>query len=101
MKEKFDHFVNGKTSGTRADKRIADFGSGPLRQCKYKAEDPRHMHDCKQRMIDAGQANIKEGVTPFYKGSSLSLALAIIMQGSNGDLIPFSIARAPGKEISI
>jgi hypothetical protein len=69
LKYKFDHFVNGNTSGTRADDRIAEYGEGPLRMCKYPAGDPKYMKDCKQCMIDAGQQNIREGVTVFYRGS--------------------------------
>ena len=38
LKYKFDHFVNGTTTGTRADDRIAEYGQGPLRTCKYPAE---------------------------------------------------------------
>jgi hypothetical protein len=69
LKYKFDHFVNGDTTGTRADDRIAEYGEGPLRMCKYPAGDPKYKKDCKQCMIDAGQQNIREGVTRFYRGS--------------------------------
>jgi hypothetical protein len=34
-----------------------------------KPIDPLDMKDCKQCMIEAGQQDIKEGVTPLYKGS--------------------------------
>lgn len=37
LKYKFDGFVNGNTRGTQADDRIAEFGEGPLRMCKYPA----------------------------------------------------------------
>jgi peptidoglycan hydrolase-like protein with peptidoglycan-binding domain len=70
LREKFDYFVNGNTSGTRADDRIVEYGSGPLRFCQYSQDDPRYMRDCKQCMINAGQQDIKEGVTPIYKGSN-------------------------------
>jgi hypothetical protein len=69
LKYKFDHFVNGATTGTRADDRIAEYGEGPLRTCKHPAGDPKCMKDCKQCMIDAGQQNIQEGVTRLYRGS--------------------------------
>lgn len=69
LKYKFDHFVNGNITGTRADDRIAEYGEGPLRMCKYPAGDWKYMKDCKQCMIDAGQQNIREGVTGFYRGS--------------------------------
>jgi hypothetical protein len=69
LQYKFDHFVNGNTTGTRADDRIAEFGEGPLRMCKYPAGNPRYMRDCRQCMIEAGQQNIREGITRFYRGS--------------------------------
>jgi len=72
LREKFDTFVIGGTSGTRADDRITEYGSGPLRLCKYSAEDPRFMKDCTQCMVDAGQQKIKEGVTPIYQGSTFN-----------------------------
>jgi hypothetical protein len=70
LKEKFDHFVNGNTSGTRSDDRMAEQGTGPLKGCKYPAGDERYLKDCQKCMIDAGQMNIQEGVTPLYKGSA-------------------------------
>jgi hypothetical protein len=69
LRDKFDHFVNGNTSGTRADDRLAEYGAGPLRSCKYPPGDERCLRDCQKCMIDAGQMNIWEGVTPLYKGS--------------------------------
>jgi Putative peptidoglycan binding domain len=69
LKEKFDHFVNGTTSGTKADDRLAEFGDGPLRLCKYRTADPRYLKDCRRCMVDAGQMAIRDGVTPLYKGS--------------------------------
>jgi hypothetical protein len=68
---KFHNFVNGNTSGTRADDRVAEHGKGPLMRCKYDESDPRHMKDCKQCAIDAGQHDIKAGVTPLFDGSQL------------------------------
>jgi hypothetical protein len=70
LREKFTLFVNGGTSGTRSDDRIAEYGNGPLRPCKYPAGDERFMADCRQCAVDAGQVNIQEGVTPLYKGSA-------------------------------
>ena len=69
LRGKFDHFVNGPTSGTRADDRRAEFGDGPLRLCKYDPPDPRYLRDCAQCVRDAGVDDIDEGVTPFYEGS--------------------------------
>jgi hypothetical protein len=69
LKEKFDHFVIGTTSGMRADDRLAECGDGPLRFCKYRRDDPRYVKDCRQCMVDAGQMDIREGVTPLYQGS--------------------------------
>jgi len=69
LRQKFDHFVNGPTSGTRADDRIAEQGSGPLRLCRYPTEDERYMRDCRRCMVLAGQIDIKEGVSRLYQGS--------------------------------
>ncbi len=61
--------MDGNTSGTRSDDRLAEYGTGPLRICKYPAADERYLKDCQPCMIVAGQKNIQEGVTPLYKGS--------------------------------
>lgn len=68
LRYKFDYFVNGNDNATRADDRIEEYGPGPLRMCEYSADDPRFMKVCKQCMIDAGQTDIIDDVTPFYEG---------------------------------
>jgi len=88
LKEKFDHFVNGGTSGTRADDRIVEFGSGPLRQCKYTMDDPRYMRDCKECMTAAGQTDIREGVTPFYEGSINKFVPTQYYKSANYESVP-------------
>ena len=70
LRGKFDRFVNGTTSGTRADDRIAEFGEGPLRLCKYQPDDPRFLVDCRKCAIDAGSTDVVAGETVFYEGSS-------------------------------
>lgn len=70
LREKFDGFVNGRTSGTRADDRIAEAKTIPLRLCKYQPDDPRYLTDCRQCMLDAGGTDIIAGTTHFYEGSS-------------------------------
>ena len=70
LRHKFDNFVNGGTSGTRADDRIAERGDGNLKRCKFRIDDPRFMTDCRQCALDAGQINIEAGVTHWYEGSS-------------------------------
>lgn len=69
LREKFDRFINGPDSGAQADDRIAEFGKGPLRLCKYLQADPRYMRDCKQCAQDAGTCQIKVGDS-WYQGSS-------------------------------
>lgn len=88
LREKFDSFVNGDTSGTRADDRIAEHGSGPLRLCQYSPEDPRFMTDCKQCMLDAGQQKIKEGITPIYQGSSFKFVPTDYYGSGSYDSVP-------------
>jgi putative peptidoglycan binding protein len=46
LNEKFEHFVGGPTPGRTADERVAEFGSGALRRCRYAESDPRYMADC-------------------------------------------------------
>lgn len=70
LRGKFDDFVNGKDSNTRADDRIEEFGTGALRLCKYQSDDPRYLTDCRQCAIDAGETVIIAGQTRFYEGSS-------------------------------
>ena len=70
FREKFNGFVNGSTSGTCADDRIAEFGRGTLRTCKYQSDDPRHLTDCRQCMINAGETDIIAGTTRWHVSSS-------------------------------
>ncbi len=70
LREKFDGFVNGATSGTQADDRLAEFGAGALRPCKFAADDPRFMKDCKNCAQDAGAQDIEENVTPWHEGTA-------------------------------
>lgn len=70
LREKFDHFVAGPSGGTRADDRIKEIGNGPLRVCKFDTNDPRFLTDCRQCLLDAGQKDIKAGVTRWFAGSS-------------------------------
>ena len=69
LREKFDKFVNGPTSGTRADDRQPEYGNGTLRFCKYGAGDPLYMKDCAACAKQAGTQDIKAGITPMYAGS--------------------------------
>jgi hypothetical protein len=68
LKSKFDRFVVSPSSG--ADDRLAEFGSGPLRICKYGPGDARYMKDCKTCALAAGSQAIVPGVTRFYQGSN-------------------------------
>jgi len=69
LQDKFLHFVNGNTAGTRADDRRAEYGRGPLRLCKYAADDPRYMSDCRRCLAAAGTTEIRAGVTSLYPGA--------------------------------
>ncbi len=72
LREKFDHYIIGDSTGTKADDRIAEYGNDPLRLCKYPGDDPLYMRGCRQCMIDAGQQDIKEGITRLYIGSKFT-----------------------------
>ncbi|MDX1710514.1 MAG: peptidoglycan-binding domain-containing protein [Rhodovibrionaceae bacterium] len=69
FREKFDRFVNGPTSGTRADDRIAEIGEGELRLCKYEQDDPRYMTDCRACAQEAERRTIEMG-EPYYPGAA-------------------------------
>jgi hypothetical protein len=69
LREKFDQFVLGDTTGTRADDRIAEYGEGQLRECKFDKADQRFMRDCARCAGEAGTRDIVEGETRLYKGS--------------------------------
>jgi len=88
LKYKFDHFVNGTTTGTRADDRIAEYGQGPLRTCKYPAEDERCMRECRQCMMEAGRHDIRKGVTRFYRGSGHTFEPTQYYKNADYDNVP-------------
>jgi peptidoglycan hydrolase-like protein with peptidoglycan-binding domain len=66
LREKFDRFVNGQTSGTRADDRQTELGSGPLRPCKYDPGDSRYFSDCVRCAAESGRRQITGGVTRLH-----------------------------------
>jgi hypothetical protein len=70
LRDKFYHFVNGQTSGARADDRIHEIGAGPLRVCRFAADDLRYLTDCRNCALQADAQDIIAGVTPLYPGSS-------------------------------
>jgi peptidoglycan hydrolase-like protein with peptidoglycan-binding domain len=88
LRDKFDHFVNGTTTGTMADDRQVENGNGPLRLCKYSSQDPRYMKACQQCMIDAGQQTIREGVTPIYPGSTYKFIPTPYYPTASYDAVP-------------
>jgi hypothetical protein len=53
LNEKLERFVTGPTPGQTADDRVAEFGSGALRRCRYEAGDPRYMIDCVRCAIES------------------------------------------------
>jgi len=71
LREKFDRFVAGSTSGTRANDRLAEIGDVPLRLCKYPPGEPRHLRDCKQCLAGAGKMDIRAGRTPVFEGADI------------------------------
>ncbi|MEA2239628.1 MAG: putative peptidoglycan binding domain [Thermoanaerobaculia bacterium] len=66
LRDKFDHFVLGNSG---ASDRAAEIGTGPLRICKYAANDPKYLTDCRQCCIDAGSRDINPG-DPYYAGAT-------------------------------
>jgi len=72
LRGKFDHFVNGPSSGTTAEDRVAEYGKGRLRLCRYEPTDSRYMRDCRSCMQSAGLVQIQQG-DALYPGSGLKL----------------------------
>jgi hypothetical protein len=70
LREKFDHFIIGPTSATRAEDRIAEQGSGPLRVCRFASGDPRFLTDCGNCLAEVGVQNLLKDITPLFPGSS-------------------------------
>ncbi len=80
FRAKFDNYVNGPTD--RADDRIAEAGTGPLRLCKYQPTDPLYMTDCVNCCKAAGTFDIVAGTTPFYTGAEATYATTQYHKGS-------------------
>lgn len=79
LREKFDSFVNGPAS--RADDRIAEAGTGPLRECRFSSGNASRLRDCQACLSHAGRVTIVEGVTPVFAGS-----MAIFHSTNNYDM---------------
>jgi hypothetical protein len=63
---KFAGFLNGATQATRADDRLADAGSGPLRLCRYAPGEPRYMSACRECLAAAGTTEIALTPTQYH-----------------------------------
>jgi hypothetical protein len=71
LNDKLEHFVNGPTSEQQADDRLAEFGRGALRRCRFEASDPRFMTDCARC---AAEARIDIGAaTPLHPRTTETL----------------------------
>ena len=72
LQSKLENNVVGP--GDRADDRTADHPDNPpLRVCKYAANDPRYLADCRTCAAQAGTVSIQPG-QPVYPGASLTWA---------------------------
>jgi len=71
LSEKLERFVNGPTPGQQADDRLAEFGRGELRRCRFEASDPRFMTDC---VRCAGEALVDiSATTPLHPRTTETL----------------------------
>jgi hypothetical protein len=68
LREKFDGFIIGPAD--KADDRIHEAGTGPLRMCQFAPGDPRRMKACVQCLRDSGVTQIVAGQTPVFAGTS-------------------------------
>jgi hypothetical protein len=71
LHDKFEGFVNGAPPDHSADDRLAEFGAGPLRRCRFPADDPRFMTDC----VHCAGESLKdiEAGSPLYPGATATL----------------------------
>lgn len=68
LREKFDGFILGPTSGTQADDRLHEIAGRTLRVCRYAADDPRFLRDCRNCASAAPRLSLGPDV-PLYPGS--------------------------------
>jgi len=80
FRNKFDTCVVGPAD--RADDRIAEVGTGPLRLCKTQPGDPLYMMDCVNCCKAAGSMDIVAGTTPVYAGAALTYGETQYHKGS-------------------
>ncbi len=69
LRDKFDHFVTGRTPGDQADERRVEHPLLPLRLCRYGPRDPRYLSGCQGCARAAGKLDIGPA-TPLYEGSA-------------------------------
>jgi peptidoglycan hydrolase-like protein with peptidoglycan-binding domain len=69
LRDKFDGFVNGPSS--RADDRIAEAGTVPLRECRFGTGESARFVECRSCALNAGVVTIVEDVTPVFTASPL------------------------------
>ena len=68
LRDKFDNFILSSNVAIRADDRLAEHPSLPLRLCKYSdPNDPRYMRDCRACAVAARKIDIRPGMA-FYPG---------------------------------
>jgi hypothetical protein len=69
LRDKYEKFVNGPTDS--ADDRLAEFGTGPLRPCRFASDDPRYMADC---VRCAAESRVDVGpTTPLHPATTETL----------------------------
>ena len=66
LRQKLDSFVAGPAD--HADDRLSEAGKGPVRLCRYAANDARYLRDCAQCTRGAKRLTI-DANTPWYAGS--------------------------------
>ena len=68
LKTKFDAFVAGATSGTRADDRVAEIGTAAaLRRCRYEGTDPRFQTACRDCALAAPAVAVTLEPTQYHR----------------------------------
>ena len=94
---KFAGFVNGATPAARADDRLAEAGSGPLRLCRYAPGEPRYMSACRECLAAAGTTEIALAPTQYHPES---LYRGVPIRKNLGCDWPYAVRRYNGAGVN-
>ncbi len=94
---KFAGFLNGGTRATRADDRLAEAGSGPLRLCRYAPGDSRYMSACRECLATAGTTDTALAPTRYHPKS---VYRSVPVRQNSGCDWPYAVRRYNGAGVN-